>query len=326
MREVSRSFYLTLRVLPGPVRAPIGLAYLLARTTDTIADTELLAVEARLQALSHWRERIMGRTQGGFGFYEPLAKSQASEAERVLLRRGEEIIRLLDNCAEEDRARIRTVLDIITSGQELDLQRFGSASVQQIIALQSDAELDDYTYRVAGCVGSFWTDMCLAHLFRLEPAAEKTLRENGVRFGKGLQLINILRDLPRDLRSGRCYLPATRLAEAGLSPTDLLSAERMNSFRPLYDSYLDTAEAHLTAGWDYTNSLPRRQSAKAAAGLRLADIDWSADGKTIARGKHAGCGTANQNQPCGSAKFDRSFGPSLPLARAVGKTIQRRVK
>ncbi len=38
LKRTSRSFYLTLRVLPAAVRPQIGLAYLLARTTDTVAD------------------------------------------------------------------------------------------------------------------------------------------------------------------------------------------------------------------------------------------------------------------------------------------------
>ena len=38
LKGVSRSFYLTLRVLPKNLRAPIGLAYLLARTADTLTD------------------------------------------------------------------------------------------------------------------------------------------------------------------------------------------------------------------------------------------------------------------------------------------------
>ena len=42
LKEVSRSFYLTMRVLPSAIRPQIGLAYLLARTTDTIADTEIV--------------------------------------------------------------------------------------------------------------------------------------------------------------------------------------------------------------------------------------------------------------------------------------------
>ena len=62
LRATSRSFYLTLRVLPAPIRGQIGLAYLLARTTDTVADTELLPVEQRLTALQKLRQRILGQS------------------------------------------------------------------------------------------------------------------------------------------------------------------------------------------------------------------------------------------------------------------------
>src|SRR5262249_32426307 len=42
LRRVSRSFYLSLAILPSSLREPIGLAYLLARASDTVADTRLL--------------------------------------------------------------------------------------------------------------------------------------------------------------------------------------------------------------------------------------------------------------------------------------------
>jgi farnesyl-diphosphate farnesyltransferase len=80
-----------------------------------------------------------------------------------------------------------------------------------------------------------------------------------VRFGKGLQLVNILRDLPRDLRAGRCYVPADALLEVGLTPEDLLKPENEARFRPLYDSLLDVASEHLAAGWRYTCSTPANQ-------------------------------------------------------------------
>ena len=83
------------------------------------------------------------------------------------------------------------------------------------------------------------------------------LLANGIRFGKGLQLVNILRDLPADLRKGRCYLPVEKLDEAGLRPAGLLSPANEAKFLPLYHRYLDAAESHLAAGWAYTNSLPR---------------------------------------------------------------------
>jgi len=100
--------------------------------------------------------------------------------------------------------------------------------------------------------------MCQAHLFaRLQPAPEFSV-ENGIRFGKGLQLINILRDIPRDLREGRCYLPAEELRTAGLQPVDLLLASNEPRIRPVYDRWLERAAEHLRVGWAYTNAIPKK--------------------------------------------------------------------
>jgi farnesyl-diphosphate farnesyltransferase len=258
LRDVSRSFYLTMRMLPRPVRRQISLAYLLARTTDTIADTEWVDFLSRLQALAALRERILGRSSAPLPLTH-LRGNQGLPAERTLLERCEESLRLLLDLDEADRRRVRDVLDVIISGQELDLKRFGAAAADQIVALQSDEELDDYTYRVAGCVGEFWTKMCAAHLWPESGLDGESLARKGVRFGKGLQLVNILRDLPQDLRKGRCYVPAQSLTAAGLAPRDLLSAHNEARFRPVYDQLLDVAEGHLAAGWEYTGSLPKRQ-------------------------------------------------------------------
>jgi farnesyl-diphosphate farnesyltransferase len=258
LRATSRSFYLTLRVLPGAIRPQIGLAYLLARTSDTIADTEILPVDQRLDALRALRQRILGRTSAPLNFGE-LAKRQGSPAERELLEKVEDSLAQLQTLPLPDLQQVRGVLAVITGGQELDLLRFARASAQNIIALQTPPELDDYTYRVAGCVGGFWTKMCRAHLFPNTPLDEPEFMADGIRYGKGLQLVNILRDLPADLRSGRCHLPATELAKLGLTPADLLDPANEPKMRPLYDGWLATAEGHLAAGWRYTNTLPFNQ-------------------------------------------------------------------
>ena len=163
----------------------------------------------------------------------------------------------LKDFSTDDQKLIRDVLSTITSGQELDLRRFARASAnQKIIALETGVDLDDYTYRVAGCVGEFWTKICRAHLFPNARLDERQFIADGIRFGKGLQLVNILRDLPADLKNRRCYLPTQRLDEAKLFPEVLLSPANVEKFRPLYHEYLDQAEAHLIAGWRYTNTLP----------------------------------------------------------------------
>lgn len=258
LRATSRSFYLTLRVLPGSVRQQIGLAYLLARATDTIADTEIVPIADRLAALHALRARILRTTEFNPQFAS-LAEKQGASAERELLVRIHEALADLDRLAAADRALVQQVLDTITSGQELDLQRFAGASQHFIRALESAADLDDYTYRVAGCVGEFWTRLCRRHAFPAVALEEKRLIENGIRFGKGLQLVNILRDLPADLRKGRCYVPSAALREVGLTPDSLLVPQNETRFRPVYNALLDQAESHLAAGWDYTNTLPRNQ-------------------------------------------------------------------
>ena len=256
LHDVSRSFYLTLRVLPGAIRPQLGLAYLLARTSDTIADTEIIPPAQRLSALNALRERILSANSAPPDLGQ-IAREQGVPAERALLDRFEEAVAVLHDFNSADQQRIREVLDIITRGQELDLQRFGAANEQNIVALRTAAELDDYTYRVAGCVGEFWTKMCRTHLFPTAPVDDSFLLTNGVRLGKGLQLVNILRDLPKDLRQGRCYLPAEELRQFNLTPAELLTVTSESRLRPLYQKYLALAEDHLTAGWAYTNALPR---------------------------------------------------------------------
>ncbi len=258
LKQVSRSFYLTLRILPGAIRPQIALAYLLARTTDTIADTDIVPVQKRLEALTLLRDRILGSETAPLDF-ESFAGGQTSSSEKAILLRCEESIHCLNSFSSDDRRLICQVLETIISGQELDLRRFAGANAEKIVALHNATETDDYTYRVAGCVGEFWTKMCRRHVFPTFDIDEAALLQDGIRFGKGLQLVNILRDLPNDLRQGRCYLPQDELIAAGLAPVDLLRAETESQFRTVYNRYLDQAGEHLRAGWNYTISLPRGQ-------------------------------------------------------------------
>jgi farnesyl-diphosphate farnesyltransferase len=247
-----------LRVLPAAVRPQIGLAYLLARTTDTIADTEIIPLDQRLEALQRLRKRILGQSSAPLNFGE-FARQQISPIEKSLLEKTEAGLALLETFSPTDLKLVRDVLATITSGQELDLRRFEKTSAEGIVALETAAELDDYTFRVAGCVGEFWTKICRAHLFPHARLDEKQFIADGIRFGKGLQMVNILRDLPADLKKGRCYLPMQKLEPAKLFPEILLSPANEAKFLPLYHRYLDGAEAHLAAGWRYTNTLPFSQ-------------------------------------------------------------------
>ena len=259
LETTSRSFYPTLKYLPKKTRGQIGLLYLLARVADTIADSKVGETQMLLDHLSAYNDAVQGRSNTLPDFSE-LAALQSNEHEAELLRNVPDVVAGLQTYSEEDQARMLECLDIIVGGQALDLERFGPANEGgDISALNDDVELDDYTFRVAGCVGVFWTKMSLAHLMKLPPEEEKRFMEHGIRFGKALQMINILRDIPEDLRFGRCYIPKEALNKHGLEPTDLLDDNNLEAFRPLYDAYLDLTNLHLEAATEYIRMIPETQ-------------------------------------------------------------------
>ena len=115
----------------------------------------------------------------------------------------------MERIEHADRNDIRIVLEKITRGQLLDLQRFDNP--QEIRALSTAADLDEYTYLVAGCVGEFWTRLCFRHVRQFASRTEDEMLALGKRYGMALQLINVLRDAGSDLRAGRCYFPEHEL-------------------------------------------------------------------------------------------------------------------
>ena len=259
LETTSRSFYPTLKYLPKKTRGQIGLLYLLARVADTIADSKTGDTEMLLRHIRQYNDVVQGHATNLPDFSE-LAALQTNPHEAELLRNVPLVIEGLETYSKEDQSRMLECLDIIVGGQILDLERFGTANEGGTIsALPTDSELDDYTFRVAGCVGVFWTKMSLAHLMTLTPENEAVFMEHGIRFGKALQMINILRDIPEDLRFGRCYIPEEALTSIGLTPSDLLDDTNLSTFRPLYDRYLDLTNEHLEAATAYIKMIPETQ-------------------------------------------------------------------
>lgn len=262
LKQVSRLFYTTLIVVPRPVRDQVGLSYLFARAADTIADTDVIERTRRLDLLMQFRAQFIGdqvNWDAVRGIQSALATRQADSAERVLLQRLDDCFRLYLACTADDRSRIRRLMATLTSGMEMDLRRFPGDAAGEVTALKTPEELDHYTYFVAGCVGEFWTDLMCGHLPALARWHVRDMSALGVRFGKGLQLTNILKDLAKDLRRGRCYVPETMLKEAGLVPKDLMNPEALPRFRPVLKRLAMVARDHLDQGWAYTMAIPRRE-------------------------------------------------------------------
>jgi farnesyl-diphosphate farnesyltransferase len=268
LKPVSRSFYLTLAILPVGLRGPVGLAYLLARAADTIADARLIPRADRLHHLDILREALDApEPSGPPDIAHALAGSKQSLPESELLRRLPECLILYRGLPDADRRRIRDLLFTLTEGMQAELHAFPGEDEGRIVALTSRADLDRHTYYAAGCVGEFWTEMALLHRPACQSWNAETMRRRGVRFGQGLQLTNVLRDLARDLRIGRCFLPREDLSPLGLTPEDLLDPGSIARLRPLLRDLLGRTLEHLAEGWIYTLTIPRGEMR-----LRLACI------------------------------------------------------
>ena len=222
LKRVSRSFYLSVRILPSGMREPVALAYLFARAADTIADTPSIPTDRRLAHLNEFRRILAGNEEIGAvsRLSAALVELQPVSAERNLLRMLPTILVLFRSLEESDAESVRSVVMTLTSGMLFDLNTFGSDESADITALNSVERLDEYCYLIAGCVGEFWTDTSIAHTLSLSHWNADEMRTLGMRFGKALQMTNILRDLPKDLQIGRCYLPRSELQRRTLAPDD----------------------------------------------------------------------------------------------------------
>src|SRR5437870_4461984 len=257
LRSVSRSFYLSIRFLPAQLREPVALAYLLARTTDTVADTARISGTLRTETLQTLSNAIQGKASrksivDRLASFAPL---QENAVEQRLIESLPDCLEWLEHMENADRDEIRALLAKITNGQMLDLLRFDNP--REIPALRSTADLDEYTYLVAGCVGEFWTRLCFRHLRDFASLSEDEMMALGKRYGMALQLINVLRDAGADLQAGRCYFPQDELSMAHLTPAQILSEPER--FQPIYRGWAEKAERGLDCGMQYSRAIQSRR-------------------------------------------------------------------
>lgn len=291
LKDVSRSFYLSIRALPKAMREPIALGYLLARASDTLTDTGELEASLRFEMLRGFGQVIHGGERSAWlqRLASEVVPRQQHAGEKLLLENMDGVFAWLDSLGKKSgaesaaraeagsvahyqspesqsmgfrqHAAILTVMEHILRGQRLDIERF---ELQQGFRFTLDAELEEYCYLVAGCVGEFWTEIGTISLGGFSRVDGARLRRWGANYGKGLQLINILRDLPSDLKAGRCYLPNVDAADR-----DSLMAESAR--------WRARARTYLEEGESYAQSLVRRRTRAATAlpgliGARTLDL------------------------------------------------------
>jgi farnesyl-diphosphate farnesyltransferase len=273
LKSVSRSFYISVRVLPKSLRETVALAYLMARLSDTIADTQGVPAQTRLRRLGDFEASARGI---------PLPRGVASiqrdiqpdhPGEKALIGSMQEV---LDRFAALDMWEWKETSELlgnIIRGQGNDLETFPDAS--HVIALPDAAALEDYIYLVAGCVGEWWTRLCFHHLPNYSRIPEEQLMQHSDAFGKALQLVNILRDFPADIAAGRCYLPGDELRAINVDPISLRA--NPEGAEPVYFQWLTRAREYLEQARLYIAAVRTKR-------VRIACyIPWRLAGQTLDR-------------------------------------------
>lgn len=217
LKKLARTFALSLRILPASIRPPLSLAYMLARSSDTIADASTAPAFQRLALLRALPD----------SYPEKSPDLGLSGDERDLVARLPDLLKAL--AALPDAAEIKEAWRVILRGQIFDLERFEPSPDGTTPNPLSPEELVEYTQLVAGSVGEFWTQMCFRHI---PDYATKPLEEMlplARTFGQGLQMVNILRDRRRDADSGRIYIPDERFYPEMQRTAELLKAGELYS-------------------------------------------------------------------------------------------------
>jgi farnesyl-diphosphate farnesyltransferase len=206
LEKTSRTFALSIPVLPEPTRREVMIAYLLFRIADTFEDASHWTPEDRIAALANFNGLLRDYDRRRC---ETLARGWVEHG--VALHAG----------YRELMAETPFVLDAFFAlspravppiRQHVARSADGMASIVArtrggALTLHSIPELKDYCYLVAGIVGEMLSELFVLDRESLAPIAPY-LRERAATFGEALQLVNILKDSAGDEAEGRRYLPA----------------------------------------------------------------------------------------------------------------------
>ena len=252
---VSRTFALTIPVLPEQLARVMTNAYLLCRLADTIEDDVGLDSAQKSQFHRRFVAVVEGREAAEPFTTDllPLLSDRVLPAERDLVANAAAVLRVTHSCAPAERAALERCVRIMCTGMP-EFQRKKS--------LRGLADLDElaaYCYHVAGVVGEMCTELFCLHSPELAGRREELMRL-AVSFGQGLQMTNILKDIWDDRQAGACWLPRAAFANGKFDLERLEELHETADFQKGLDSLIGVAHAHLRNALEYTCMVPKREA------------------------------------------------------------------
>ncbi|QPQ31550.1 squalene/phytoene synthase family protein [Lysinibacillus sp. JNUCC 51] len=233
LKETSRTFYIPITFLKNDLKLSVAAAYLAMRAIDEIEDHEDLSNDVKFDLLMATSELL--KDTFNTEAYEALLAPYADQLPEVSLRLAD----WLTFCPEGSR----NIVQASTSEMAFGMAKWAKANWQ----VHTREDLDDYTYYVAGLVGTMLSELWAWG------ADIQTDRDLAIGYGRGLQAVNILRNQHEDMdERGVSFVPDgwTRddlfaYAEENLAKADLYMKD-INKRTVLLFCRLPLALAHKT--------------------------------------------------------------------------------
>jgi farnesyl-diphosphate farnesyltransferase len=258
LKKTSRTFYLSIRKLPGIIKETTCLSYLLLRVSDFFEDNEYMQPEEKVRWLNLWLDILNGQAPSET-WKSSLMPWIETDGEAFAAYYGPELYAAFLKLPEILINKIIGHVQATTQG----MARWTAKGPKFV----TEEDMDDYMFEVAGRVGYTSTEVFAwyskgirKHLVELIPLARET--------GLALQTVNILRGLRKDYERGWIYVPESFTRAAGLTKReDLFDPAYQDNAMKVVDMLIEKSERHLASALAYVKLLPKTQR-----NIRLAAI------------------------------------------------------
>ena len=190
LKQTSRTFYIPISCLPYELKRTVASAYLCMRAIDDIEDSELLDNNSRVQLLRSISLNLQSQQ------YSNEQDHFSKDLEYYSHHLPEVSLRIKEWSMLAPQAIAPRIWD--ATAAMADRMAYWAETNWQI---NTRADLDRYTFSVAGAVGLLLSDIWAWY------DGTVTNREHAIGFGRGLQAVNIIRNREEDLSRGVDFFP-----------------------------------------------------------------------------------------------------------------------
>jgi len=211
LESVSRTFALTIPLLPANLEKVVGNTYLLCRIVDTIEDAVCIDPKTKQVLSTLFVKTVLDSSYSEKFVKESLIAllNHPNHDEKDLIKNIPRVLRVLQSCDEKQHHAVAQCVQIMSEGMSYFHVRQNQAGLEDL------KEFEKYCYVVAGVVGEMLTTVFALHsaAFAKAISGKESL---AIAFGQALQMTNILKDSPEDRLRGVSWKPK------GIDQTELL--------------------------------------------------------------------------------------------------------